>query len=56
MEKTRWSKFKKENQEERSSVLDKLSLRCPADMAAKKLSELLEPQEGSQDLGYKFES
>lgn len=42
MEKTGWSKFRKENQEERSSVLDKLSLRCPADMAAKKLSELLE--------------
>ena len=42
MEKTGWSKFGKEDQEERSSVLDKLSLRCPADMAAKMLSEVLE--------------
>lgn len=42
MEKTGWSKFGKEDQEERSSVLDKLSLRCPADMVAKMLSELLE--------------
>ena len=42
MEKTGWSKFGKDDQEERSSVLDKLSLRCPADIAAKMLSELLE--------------
>lgn len=42
MEKTGWSKFGKEDQGKRSSVLDKLSLRCPADMVAKMLSELLE--------------
>lgn len=42
MGKTGWSKFGREDQEERSSALDKLGLRCPVDMAVEMLSGLLE--------------
>lgn len=60
MGKTGWSTLEKEDQEERSSALDKLSFRCPVDMAVEMLSGLWELRREVKiwdiDLGHKFGS